>query len=933
MDASDLGPDPMDMSDRSDGGPPDRGPDGGPDGGLDAGEMDASAPLEFFALTCDRNLEPTPHGGGAGGPVDEDVHVFAVFRDRPVRDATVVIQARGGSAEATTNARGCVRFFAEDLAPPYDVHVFDDDRAWASFLSQSAAQLTVDVGPRFGESPGVAAQTEVSGRVTNLPVVGAITSTVSRFGVVRPLSDHAYVQQAPPRRRPESEFFESQVVDDGDETELLDFVVRPFRHGSEGLFVEAGRLIQGPYERSRFVPTHVGVRTGLDFAQTRLTDQDLSLTAPITVDADLELSPAPAGLPVRRVFGLVQVPTGGEFSYGLATEDNGRLRGNRARFPMPRMQGALSTGTYGAIGIFETEPDAEALLQSVVIDRGRSSARFAVSSPWLPWEGPSSSEGGLSLETNPDADWLELTVATGRTAVWRVFAHDAGALDRIPLPPAPGGVSSRLNGEVEVASRWTQLGTGYDPSNFSRIGAGRHWVRQLTRFSDSITFDDPDPNPFACPADGPVALQYGGVAGGTPNGSVVIHTVDTDTQLPVEFVPFVVAVGSGVPLASGITDRNGCARVPDPSLTGPWSLHLFPESGPYQSFFGVRGARLTALVPDERASTEDPPFTAVVQGTLRDFDVLAADEPGEVAIIRTAPLERNTLIPNPRQPTRDDLNFFESSGVVSSGFGWDLREYSLRVTADAALGVVSFGGVLDTNLDEITTTHVGITTGIQPSAGDVLTGVDGSSLVPLDQTLEVSLQRAPSFEEPEQLVLPLLVMPGGGMTTLAGSEAVSDSLELTVPDRIGPLSDVRYGAYAYREAGSEFALVIEEGGPDTNLDVELPRLPFDVERDGRRFFAKLPVELRDRARVFLFVPSGAGFAQRWTIDLHDPGAGVAFLLPEVPAGRTDPLRQSVVLLVDGEGFTPGFDWSEAPGHSALAARRRWARTLTDELAP
>lgn len=182
---------------------------------------------------------------------------------RPIQDVSVRVEWAGGSLDALTDASGCAFFEGSELAPPFDVHVFAEDRPFESELGVEAKNLTVLLDALEGEGTG-AAFTRVVGSVDGFEVLPPVSEDQSRLGYVQQLFASPVTAGLAQRPRAGTAGLDlNEVLEDPNQT-LTTYRYDAVDFFSEGLYVVAGSLDTRLF-RNEFTPTHTGYIDGLDF--------------------------------------------------------------------------------------------------------------------------------------------------------------------------------------------------------------------------------------------------------------------------------------------------------------------------------------------------------------------------------------------------------------------------------------------------------------------------------------------------------------------------------------------------------------------------------------------------------------------------------------------------------------------------------------------
>jgi hypothetical protein len=920
---------------------PDAGLDARPDGGredtgLDAGDAGDAGMSEPAA--CDPTVLPRRNGGAAGGPVDGDLHVFVVGLDdgAPLEGSTVVLVDENGEAGAETDARGCVRFRDPGPTGSYDVHVFTEGRTHESRLRQTGAVLSVTSTPPFGRFPETPITT-VSGNVTNLDVIGPGSPTVARIGFVRQIPHAALLPNPPSVERSNVAGLEENVVLSGGASglDVRDYTARADPSVAEGVFIQAGRLVEEPFVPSRVDLTHIGFVTDLDFGGPPITGQDLVLSHALDQTLEVTVPTDAADLGERRVWGLLSFPQNGQVLFGFADETEGDLTGDSASFSFPSRTGALSEARFGAVVAFETPDDVLPSLGTIRVVEGGSALGLAPPAP-PPVHAPPSVDGRTFTFDAPEgSEQINFAVVVGDRVGWRVFAATDPESDDFTLPVPPEGFDDPLTGTAEVSSQIVDY-EALDLADFDQDRALREVVTRTSRLGDAVAFETPDPNPFACTAATPEAVPGGGYTGGPIDGRLVIHTIDPNDGEPISNVELVIETPTGA--ITGTVDRTGCADIAQAGLVGPVDVHLYPTFGPFESFLGLTQTRQTFLLTQGLARGPAP-NPATIEGSFSQSALDALPEiTGDTGrVLQVLPVLEDTFAPaSPETPVREDITFRRNIGVVAPQRGWDFRDYAIRVDADRAVGVLVRGGLFDFTRGTFEPTDVGVISNISATPGAVVSGRDFTSLSPLDQTQTVTVRGANFGAGTGAAVFSQLFFPGGGRITLETSSQRLDTYEFPVPAATGDFAGITYGAVVQRTARDGFnrySLAVTPGTSSLATTVELSERPNITGRDGRRISATLPAAISDAVRLTVIVQQPNGqFSTGWRLVQPNPGTSTEIVFPTPPGGRLDPLRGTIFLALDAEGYAEGFDVDQTTGRADRVAVRLLAGD-DDRLSP
>lgn len=411
---------------------------------------------------------------------------------------------------------------------------------------------------------------------------------------------------------------------------------------------------------------------------------------------------------------------------------------------------------------------------------------------------------------------------------------------------------------------------------------------------------DRESSPTVDPAEA-VSVPGGGVAGGQLDGRLWVTVMDA----------------AGAPVADAVvrvlglearTDALGRAAFEDGGLASPVDVHVFHPAHRYQSFYGVAGTQLTAVLGPLAPPVDGPPRMVVATGTVTGWDRLPPNrsDRARVATVLAVGVPEAPQAPRPGTVTPSSPAGSPGNLLVEGDAPFpSWTDYTLRFD-ERARAVVVFGGTFTLDASPaFAITHLGVRLRMDARGSDRLVRRHLELSHPLDQTLRLELSGR--WPMPEERVLLGLALPGdAGVVRLADQSPEGGAVEAAAPELVGDLEGARYYARVeLRDASEPGAEVVAErlgDAPALRLDAVLPPL-------GRPSAA---------GRALAVTPSAGAELHRWRIEDPSSSAGLweivvfgdaarVLSLPPVPEGARDPLLGERVLVVEAfdlDGLDP-----------------------------
>jgi hypothetical protein len=248
----------------------------------------------------------------------------------------------------------------------------------------------------------------------------------------------------------------------------------------------------------------------------------------------------------------------------------------------------------------------------------------------------------------------------------------------------------------------------------------------------------------------PVFVDGGGTGGGPIAGVVNLYFFDELSGQGIAGAQVMLGDDPDSALL-GTTDQDGLVVFEDPSLTDTVNLHVLAGGYSAESYLGLGAANATLPVRPLDFVTE-PPEPATLSGAVGGVDQIPEPGTGEYKVIAVAfgpPIEA-TL--RDREPLLDPVRDVEVLQVEG-----EPHEFAIAAPPGPGL-LYALGGlrVVNDDDDEVYEwTHMGITTGIEPTAGETLEGLE----ITLDTQLLIDfrayLSLLPSIYEVKRVALAL----------------------------------------------------------------------------------------------------------------------------------------------------------------------------------